>query len=65
MELTTNDGTRIIEEESNITGFGKVMFSKDAVANIFALVDLMNVWIVTNNSSKQDGLCGKYGQEIS
>ena len=43
MELTTNDGTRIIEEESNITGFGKVMFSKDAVANIFSLVDLMNV----------------------
>ena len=54
MELETNAGTRIIEEEVYVTGFGKVMFSRDAIPNNFALRDLKNVFRVTYDSSKKD-----------
>ena len=54
MELSTNSGTRIIKEEYDITGFGKEMFSIDAIANIFEFRDLKNFWRVTYDSSNRD-----------
>ena len=54
MELATNYGTIIIEEEANVTGFVKVLFSKDAIADIFSLRYLKNFCRVTYDSSKQD-----------
>ena len=35
IELATNTGTIIIEEESDVTSFGKFMLSTYAIANIF------------------------------
>ena len=43
MELATNAGTRIIEEESNVSGFVKVMLSINSIENKFSLRDLKNV----------------------
>ena len=52
MELVTNTGTIKIEEESDVTGFGKFMLSTYAIANIFALTDLKNVCRVTYDYAK-------------
>ena len=54
MELETNSGTIIFEEEDNVTGFVKVMLSRGAIANIFALRDLKNVYRVAYDSAKWD-----------
>ena len=54
MELETNYGTIIIEEEANVTGFVKVLFSKDAIVDIFSLRYPKNFCRVTYDSSKQD-----------
>ena len=35
IELATNTGTIIFEEESDVTSFGKFMLSTYAIANIF------------------------------
>ena len=52
VELVTNTGTIIIEEEYDVTGFGNVMLSTYAIANIFALTDLKNVCRVTYDYAK-------------
>ena len=49
MELATNAGRKIIEEEADVTGFGKLMFSRDTIANIFVLIELRNVCRVTHD----------------
>ena len=52
MELATNAGTIILEEESDVTGFGKFILSTYAIANMFALTDLKNVCRVTYDYAK-------------
>ena len=54
MDFKTNAGTRTFEEEANVTGFIKVMFSIDAIVNIFALRDLNNFCRVAYHSANQD-----------
>ena len=54
MELATNAGTTIIEEEADVTGFGKVVFSRDAITNIFVWIYLKNVCRVTYDYANQD-----------
>ena len=53
MELATNAVTIIIEEEDDVPGFGKLMLSRYAIGNIFALRDPKNVCRVTYDYFKQ------------
>ena len=39
-EISTNTGTGVINEEADVPGFREVMFSEDAIANLFALNEL-------------------------
>ena len=54
MKLATNSGTRMIEEQYYVTGFGKVMFLRDSIENIFSLIDLNNVCRFAYDYTKQD-----------
>ena len=43
LNLETNAGTRIISEEAKVPGFRKVLFSPEAITNLFLLNDLIKV----------------------
>ena len=53
-EISTNTGTGIIDQEANVPGFREVMFSEDAIANLFALNELCQKYRVVFDSEKEN-----------
>jgi len=54
IELETKGGTRVVDKEGRIKGFGKAYFNQNAIVNIFAVKDLVKKHRVTYDSDKED-----------
>jgi len=54
MRMETNVGTRLISEDAILPGLGKVIFHKDAIANVLSLNELSTIYIVTMDTSKEN-----------
>ena len=53
-EIGTNAGTRLIDEEADVPGFREVMFSEEAIANLFSLNKLCERYRVVFDSEKEN-----------
>ena len=53
-EISTNPGTGVIDEEADVPGFREVMFSEEAIANLFSLNELCEKYRVVFDSSKEN-----------
>jgi len=56
-------GTRVVDKEGQIEGFGKVYFNKNGIANIFAVKDLIKRHRVTYDSEKEDAFVVHIGNK--
>ena len=54
MNLATNAGSKIIDNEADVKGFGTVKYDPKSIANIFGLCDLKKKYRVTLDTSKED-----------
>ena len=54
IEIATNAGRRVVTQKANVSGFGEVWYSEEAIANIFSLKDLIKQHRVTFDSSKEN-----------
>ena len=54
LSLTTNAGSKIIDKEATVNGFGTVHFDKESIANIFGLQDLVERYQVMMDSKKEN-----------
>ena len=54
LNLTTNAGSKIIDKEADVKGFGTVKYDEDSIANIFGLQDLVDRYRVTMDSTKEN-----------
>ena len=53
-EIGTNAGTRLIDEEADVPDFREVMFSEEAIANLFSLNKLCERYRVEFDSDKEN-----------
>ena len=63
IQLETNGGTRIVDKEGQIKGFGKVYFNDDGIVNIFAVKDLTKRYRVTYDSNNEDAFIVHIGNQ--
>ena len=54
LNLTTNAGSKVINKEATVRGFGTVRFDENSIANIFGLQDLTDRYRVTLDSAKEN-----------
>jgi hypothetical protein len=60
----TNAGVKQSNREANVSGFGKVDYDEDAIANIFGFSDLKKKHRITYDSSKKDAFLVHMDNEI-
>ena len=54
MEIATNAGTRLTNQEANVPGFGTVWYNEGAIANIFSFAELVDKNRITFDSSVEN-----------
>ena len=54
LEMATNAGTRLTNQEANVPGFGTVWYDEGAVANIFSFAELVDKHRITFDSSVEN-----------
>ena len=54
LEMATNAGMRLTNQEANIPGFGTVWYDEGAIANIFSFAELVDKHRITFDSSMEN-----------
>ena len=54
LEMATNAGTRLTNQEANVPGFGTISYGKGAIVNIFSFAELVDKHRITFNSSVEN-----------
>ena len=54
LEMATNAGTRLTNQEANVPGFGTVWYDEGAIANIFSFAELVDKHRITFDSSVEN-----------
>ena len=54
LEMATNAGTRLTNQEANVPGFGTVWYNEGAIANIFSFAELVDKHRITFDSSVEN-----------
>ena len=52
--MNTNAGSKVLDKQANVIGFGKAWFDEDQMANIFGFAGTVDRYKVTYDSSKED-----------
>ena len=52
--MATNTGTRLTNQEANITGFGTIWYDEGAIANIFSFPELVEKHQITFDPSMEN-----------
>ena len=52
--MNTNTGTKVLNKQANIIGFGKAWFDEDQMTNIFGFAGTVDRYQVTYNSKVED-----------
>ena len=54
LEMATNTGTRLTNQEANVPGFGTIWYDEGAIANIFSFAELVDKHRITFDSSVEN-----------
>ena len=54
LEMATNAGMRLINQEANVPGFGTIWYDEGAIANIFSFAELVDKHRITFDSSVEN-----------
>ena len=54
LEMATNTGTRLTNQEANVPGFGTMWYDEGAIANIFSFAELVDKHRITFDSSVEN-----------
>ena len=54
LEMATNAGTRLTNQEANVPGFGTIWYDEGAIVNIFSFTELVEKHQITFNSSMEN-----------